>query len=128
MRMFCSWKTALACGFLAAGFLLATATQQAQARPYFLKWWLATYPEVSKTNEVSTKVKCDVCHVGKSKKNRNDYGKALDKAIGKKLKSNAKDKEAFEEALKKVEGEKSKVEGKTFGDLLKANQLPSNPK
>jgi hypothetical protein len=41
--------------------------------------------------------------------------------IGKKEKDVAK----IKEALVKVEKEKSSVEGKTFGDLLKEGKLPS---
>ena len=41
-----------------------------------------------------------VCHSGKDKKTRNDYGKAVEDALGAK---NVKDEKAIEAALKKCE-------------------------
>jgi len=126
MRKFCGVKTTVLCGLLAVGFLAAMTVRQAEARPWFPAWWMEAYPEVTKKQDVKAKVKCNVCHYGSSKKNRNAYGKALQKAFDKKL--TKKDKEDFLAGLKKVEGEKSEVEGKTFGDLLKAEELPAKAK
>ncbi|MGE0756398.1 MAG: hypothetical protein AB7F89_12185 [Pirellulaceae bacterium] len=87
------------------------------------------------------KAGCNTCHVkGKKKEIVNEYGWALSEAI----EGNAKDrtdaakeqgdaaKEAeekkllaeFEAAMKKVESSAS-AGGQTFGELLKAHQLPS---
>jgi hypothetical protein len=118
-KMFCCW-------LLVGGLLFAVGAQQAHARPYFLKMWIEAYPDVAKDNDVKEKVKCNVCHVGTNKKMRNAYGKALQKAFGKKLKKS--DDQEFNDGLKKVEGEKSETEGKTFGDLLKDKKLPSTSK
>ena len=68
------------------------------------------------------KAKCNVCHFGKEKKNRNDYGKALDKLLDKK--TDAKDKEKIQKALETVEKEKSAA-GPTFGELIKEHKLPA---
>lgn len=67
------------------------------------------------------KVKCNVCHFGKEKKNRNDYGKALDKLLDKK--ADAKDKAKIQKALDTVAEEKSAA-GPTFGELIKEHKLP----
>ena len=71
-----------------------------------------------------------MCHYGKSKKNRNDYGMALSKLLDKDNYKTARIKEEPEqvdkeltEAFTKVEKEKS-VSGTTFGDLIKAGKLP----
>jgi hypothetical protein len=70
-------------------------------------------------------VKCGVCHVGASKKNRNDYGKAIVKALdGKKA---VKDKDAIVDVLKTAAKEKNS-DGKTYGDLLDAGELPATKK
>ncbi len=70
------------------------------------------------------KAKCNVCHVGKTKKVRNEYGKALSSLVTKK---DAKNTEKIHEALEKVAGMKSKPaddNSPTFGDLIKQGKLP----
>jgi len=117
MRKLCSW-TVVYCTILAVGLLMATTVQ---ARPNYLKWWIATYPDVAKKNNVAKAIQCNLCHVGTNKKNRNDYGKAIVKALDGATKAK---KSVLEDALKTVEGEKSSTPDKTFGDLLKAEELP----
>ena len=83
--------------------------------------------------KASEEAKCNVCHFGNSKKNKNDYGKALGELL---KKDNYKEdrvkaepeavKKELEEAFKKVEAAKSKG-GDTFGDRLKAGKLPGSP-
>jgi hypothetical protein len=79
-------------------------------------------------------VKCNVCHMGKEKKDRNEYGKAVSKFLKKadfsgetKKYDNVKGddaQKALAEGLKSAEAEKSSS-GKTFGELLKAGELPA---
>jgi len=96
---------------------VAISANQAEARPNYLKAFTAEYPNVTAAKDV----KCGVCHPEKSKKVRNDYGKAVGGALGaKKVKDAEKLKEAFAASAKKP----SKTEGKTFGDLLKEGKLP----
>lgn len=77
--------------------------------------------DFGKKHGKSGKVSCAVCHPSKSKKDRNNYGAALTKALGaKKVKDTAK----IKAALEKIGKEKSATEGKTFGDLIKAGELP----
>ena len=96
---------------------------EAQARPEYLnKGFTPTYPALKAEIETA---KCGVCHFGEKKTNRNDYGKAFGEALGE---PKVKDEEKIKAALKKAEADKSSVEGKTFGDLIKDGKLPGkNP-
>jgi len=67
------------------------------------------------------KAKCNLCHEGKSKKNKNAYGKLLDALLDRK--KDAKNPEKIREALAKVESEKSSS-GVTYGELFKEGKLP----
>ena len=96
---------------------------QCDARPDYLKEFKANYPKLAEQAETT---KCNICHYGDKKTNRNDYGKAFAKNFGDM--KNVKDAEKIKEVLKKTEKEKSSVEGKTFGDLLEDGKLPGkNP-
>ena len=111
------------------GFL-ASLVSPALATPPIKKGFDEHYPALK---SVSEEQKCNLCHFGKSKKNKNDYGKALAMLL---KKDNFKDervkaepekvKAEFAEAFKKVEGEKSKT-GDTFGERLKAAKAPGTP-
>jgi hypothetical protein len=71
-----------------------------------------------------TKANCNVCHVGKSKKNRNEYGKAINNFITKK---DIKDKAKIQDALGKVEAMKSDPKdpnSPTYGELIQQGKLP----
>lgn len=72
-----------------------------------------------------TETKCNVCHLGKSKKDRNPYGVELSKLLDRKTDKDNKDK--IQSALAKVE--KLPVDPKdkkspTFGELIKEGKLP----
>jgi hypothetical protein len=75
------------------------------------------------------KAKCNICHAGKVKKNRNEYGKALAKLLSRE--TDTEDKEKIQAALKKVEATHSDPKddkSPTFGDLIRAGKLPVEPK
>ena len=109
--------------------LLVLSSGQAEARPPFVGVFKKTYPDLAKlAKNKEIKINCAVCHntkENKKKKHRNNYGVALKTVLGKK---NEKDKEKIAAALKKIEAEKSHVEGKNFGDLIKDGKLPGEDK
>ncbi len=98
---------------------VAVVVGQAQARPTYCKLFIAKYENVKEAADA----KCAICHPGKEKKERNNYGQTLSKFLGG---ENVKEEAKIHEIFKKAEGEKSAVEGKTFGDLLKAGKLPAS--
>jgi hypothetical protein len=72
------------------------------------------------------KAKCNVCHMGKSKKDRNAYGQALAELLDKKEDKDNKDK--IRQALETVAAKPSAGAGSpTFGDLIKEGKLPGGP-
>lgn len=101
-----------------AGLFLASALTTADARPKYKAAFEKKYPKVGESN----KIDCGVCHPGAKKSEKNNYGDALGKAVGK----NEMDETKINEALGKIEAEKSAVSGKTFGDLLKEGKLPAS--
>ncbi|HVX14827.1 MAG TPA: hypothetical protein VHC22_26795 [Pirellulales bacterium] len=104
---------------LFGGLISVLPVKQASARkPYFDEFKEKYATDKDYLAEVE-KASCFVCHVGKSKKNRNAYGMALGKVIAK----GEKDKAKIGEALGKIEDEKSS-DGKTFGELIKEHKLP----
>ena len=121
----------VACTVALALNMLVTRT--ASARPEY-KTQLDELTKNSKFADALKEHKCNVCHYGKSKKNRNDFGKALNKTMSedvfKKLKAeDNKEKmtKKIDEALKAAMKEKS-PSGKTFGELMDAGELPAkNP-
>lgn len=99
---------------------MSIALSTAQARPLYSKTFVGKYDKVVEAKTA----KCTICHSKpKDKKQRNNYGIALGKLLGAK---NQKDAAKITEGLKKAEAEKSAVEGKTFGDLLKDGKLPAS--
>jgi hypothetical protein len=69
--------------------------------------------------------KCNVCHMGTSKKERNAYGNALADRLDKK--EDAKNVEKIKKALEEVAAlpsDPAKADSPTFGALLKEGKLP----
>ena len=110
-------------------FVLGVFAQSAFALPAVAKLWIEDAYAKSPVAEAAKEAKCNVCHFGTSKKNRNDYGQALstlgvtkanyDALKGDSEKLNA----ALKDMFKKGEAAKS-VSGKTFGELIQAGKLP----
>jgi hypothetical protein len=115
---------------LATAFFACALTENAQAIPVFAKMFAEKYGDNEDLAAAAKEAKCNVCHYGKSKKNRNDYGMALSEILDKDNYKSTRVKEE-EEAVKKeifdafveVEGKDAKAGG-TFGELLKAGKLP----
>lgn len=109
--------------------VLGILTSSAHAIPAVAKIWLEDAYAKSPVIEVAKEAQCNVCHYGPSKKDRNDYGVALSKTGVTMKNYNALkgDQEKLTIVLKamfkKAEGLKS-FSGKTFGELIKAGELP----
>ena len=103
--------------------LVLSAGNDAVARPKYAGVITATYPELAEKHGKDGKLTCAVCHPSteKSKKARNNYGVALSKHL---TKSNETDEAKIKDAIQATEKDASAVEGKTFGDLIKAGELP----
>ena len=120
----------LAMGLLALSLNLMT-TKRVSARPNYKAAFDAATKD-SKATDLLKEAKCNVCHFGAKKTDRNDFGKAMNKHIDKdtftKLKED-KDKlnKKIDEAVKAALKEKS-ASGKTYGELIEAGELPAkNP-
>lgn len=100
-------------------------TPSSDARPPYAEKMYAQYEEFGKKHgdEAKKKVSCSVCHIKNGArtetKKRNNYGVAIMKGLKKK-----NDTENIVEALKKAADMSSKTKDKTFGDLIKALELP----
>ncbi len=117
-------------GALLAGFGLSLLGGTAVAIPPFQKEFVKMYVKPGSPLEAQfKKVKCNVCHYGKSKKNRNAYGKALEPLLDRK--KDKKNVEKIRQALRKVESlpsDPNDPNSPTFGELLRAGKLPASPK
>ena len=98
--------------------MLSLPASDVQARPPYLAAFKAEYPALM---EKADTAKCNICHFGDKKSNKNDYGMAYGGKLGAK---NVKEEAKLKEALVAAAGEKSSTEGKTFGDLITAGELP----
>lgn len=127
MKNFC---LLVLCG-VTVGTLLAHV-ETARAVDPFKKEFEAKYvkenpatPEEMAFAAAVKKAKCNVCHVGTKKKDRNAYGDALDALLDRK--ADLKNKPKIQEALDKVAEMKSDANdpaSPTFGDLIKQGKLP----
>ncbi len=129
MKNFCL----LALFGMTAGMLLAHI-DSAHAIDPFKKEFEAKYvkgepgtPEEEALAAAVKKAKCNICHVGAKKKDKNAYGNALGELLDKK--TDAKDKEKIQDALEKVAAMKSNPSDSaspTFGELISQGKLPAN--
>jgi len=116
---------------LTAGLLMARV-ESARAVDPFKKEFEAKYVKASPSTPEETalaaavkKEKCNVCHVGTKKKDRNSYGEALAGLLDKK--TDLKDKAKINDALDKVAAMKSDAKdpnSPTFGELIQQGKLP----
>ena len=100
-----------------AGVLVSICSPPAEARMEYMNALSTKYPAIA---EQVKSEKCLVCH-GKQKKQRSDYAKAIEKALGAKM---VKDVEAINKALDTV-ADQEYADGKKYGDLLKEGKLPA---
>jgi hypothetical protein len=124
-------RTSLPCRLvmIGAAFVLGSAGREAFAIKQFADEFKAVYVKEGTplAAEVET-AKCNVCHKGKSKKDRNAYGEALAKLLDKKEDKDNKDK--IRQALDTVAKESSNpadAAAPTFGALIEQGKLPGGP-
>jgi CRISPR/Cas system CSM-associated protein Csm2 small subunit len=120
------------CGAMLVGSLFAYVPS-AQAIPPFYKEFEAVYVKKDGNDqekayaELITKIKCNVCHVkGQKKTEKNEYGKALDELLDKKM--DEKNVEKIREALKTVEAKKmdpANENSPTFGEQITQGKTPA---
>ncbi len=126
----------LICGAV-LGVSLGVATHTVRADKAFRDEFLAKYVKADSSDpkerafaEACDKAKCSICHEGKSKKNRNAYGKALGKLLSRE--SDKENKPKIRAALDKVAAMNSDPDdpkSPKFGDLIKEGKIPgSKPK
>lgn len=119
---------------LLACLVLVLSAAPAWAIPPFSDAFKKAYVKPGEPLEAKVaEAKCNVCHVGKEKKDKNEYGKTVGKFLkkadftGDAKKFDPKSDEgakALQEGLDKAAAEKSSS-GKTFGELIKAGELPA---
>lgn len=111
---------------LCGAFVIGLSLPSVKAVPPFKKEFDAMYVKPDGTAAekalaaAAAEAKCNICHVGKDKKDRNAYGKELAKHL---KKDDGKNVEKIKKALTDVESAKSPG-GKTFGELIKEGKLP----
>jgi cytochrome c2 len=123
------------CALLAALFAGSASLfpmSHAQADPAFKKGFETLYVKTDSTDpkdvalaEAVKKAKCNICHMGKSKKMRNAYGEELAQLLDRK--KDRKDTAKIEEAIKKVgemKSDKNNESSPTFAELIAQGRLP----
>jgi len=114
------------------GLIMGPAAQPAKAIKQFRDEFVAKYvkpdsqdPKDKAFSEAVDEAKCNLCHMGASKKDRNVYGTALAELLDRKTDKDNKEKIA--EALDKVAKMQSNPDdpgSPTFGDLISEGKLP----
>lgn len=103
---------------------MLSVSQKADARAQHKKEWDKTYMQKGSPMEKAIGMSsCNICHEGKSKKNRNAYGKALGGLLGKDEKDADKVQKAFAE-VEKMHSIPDDEKSPTFGDLINEGKLP----
>jgi hypothetical protein len=115
----------------AATLVCAGSSREAFARKQYMDEFKALYVKPDSSDaaekalaaEVET-AKCNVCHVGSVKKDRNAYGNTLSEKLDKNDKDAAKIKKVLEEVAA-LPSDPAKAGSPTFGALLKEGKLPA---
>ena len=113
--------------------VLMLSADRTDARPQYKSYFEKIVVAKSKNADFVTTAKekkCNVCHFGTKKSDRNDFGKALSKHTTKagyleKKADAAVLQKYFEEGLKKVLEIKN-PEGEKYGDRINAGKLPGS--
>lgn len=122
-----SMKYAVVTGAVVA-FLAGSSAREAFAIKQFADEFKAMYVKEGTplAKEVES-AKCNVCHMGKSKKDRNVYGQALAERLKKDDKENVEKIKAALQEVEKLPSDPAKPDGPTFGALIAEGKLPGGP-
>ena len=116
-----AWLVGVGMAMVAGG-----SAQNAFAIKQFAEEFKAVYvKEGTPLAEAVATAKCNVCHVGSNKKDRNAYGNALAERLDKK--EDAKNVDKIRKALEEVAAlpsDPSKPDSPTFGKLIEEGKLP----
>ncbi|MEI7564001.1 MAG: hypothetical protein WCJ39_10675 [bacterium] len=111
---------------VAAALMAGASARPAFAIKQFFEEFKAVYVKADTPLAAAVETaKCNVCHVGKSKKDRNAYGNALAELLDKK--EDAKNVAKIRESLEKVAAmpsDPAKADAPTFGALIEQGKLP----
>jgi hypothetical protein len=116
---------------LVAALVAIAMCRFAFARPPYPALFAKEYPRNALLLPVALTEKCNVCHdaASKNKKDRNEYGKALNKHLTaddfNALKGAKPALEAKVSAALKATEEEKNAAGNKYGDILKAGKLPA---
>jgi hypothetical protein len=125
-------KVCLAPSFVALVCMLVVGVGalSAHARQQYSKAFNEKYADpnskdaaVKKLATAIATAKCNTCHEGTKKTDRNRYGKELSKLLSKNEKAKDKIEKALEDAAK-IKVDEKDAKSKTYGDLLKDGLLP----
>jgi hypothetical protein len=107
-------------------FVVAGSSREAFAIKQFADEFKAMYvKEGTPLAAAVEEAKCNVCHVGKSKKDRNAYGNALAERLDKD--ADKKDVEKIKKVLQEVaalSSDPANADAPTFGSLIEQGKLP----
>lgn len=115
------------CSFLVACVLVTLFCRPAAAVLAFYKVWETEYLTNHPNKEYADLVKkpanrCFVCHVGKNRKHRNEYGKLMEADLD--PRKDTKDKEKILAVIKKA-GEGKFDESTTYAQRIEAGKFPA---
>lgn len=119
----------------AAFMLLANlGPRTASSRPQYAKEFAEHFhakadsdkAEEKALGEAVAKAKCEVCHEGNNRKNRNVYGKELAKLFSPPNEKNVEKIDAAFEKVCEMHIDPNDPKSPTYGDLLKAGKLPAS--
>ena len=121
-------------GLIGLGLLLGWSGYGAKADPAFRKEFEVRYVQKDSSDpmdqafaEKVKKVKCNVCHIGKNRKNRNAYGTELSKLLDRK--KDRRNKAKIQQALQTVGAMKVNADEEnspTFNELFAQGELPKS--
>jgi len=82
-------------------------------------------PQGAALSKAAAEAKCNICHLGENKKQRNPYGVELAKLLKKEDKDNKEKINAALEKVAKLHSDPKNPKSPTFGQLISQGKLPA---